>query len=201
MCLVRLWQLAGQLFKNIQGGNRSPLRLLAPASGLCGVLQVTKGVPSGSTLRAGSGTSRFTSFSHPQTMSLSLGASDNTSSKSQDFWLPQWPCEEPTAQQLEEYFKAATPLVTSRGYDYDVRGEMPPSLLHLSQLHNMSGMTELSATEAGGEAAAQKHNMQIRKMAPAHVRGGQQTSRLTFPPPGGQNEVGQIRGVLLNSQQ
>ena len=70
-------------------------------------------------------------------MSLSLGATDNTSSKSQDFWLPQWPCEEPTAQQLEEYFKAATPLVTSRGYDYDVRGEMPPSLLHLSLLNHL----------------------------------------------------------------
>ena len=93
-----------------------------------------------------------------------IASTDNSFVKTQDDWLPTWPCEEPTAQQLEEYFKIATPLVTSRGHDYDVRGELPPSLLHLSQLHHMDGMTELSATQAGGIAAAQKHNMQIRKM-------------------------------------
>ena len=81
-----------------------------------------------------------------------------------DAWLPQWPAEELTAQQLEEFFKQAEPLVASRGYDYDVRGETRPDLLRFERLHDLDGLTELTEAEAGSKLAMQKHNSMVRRL-------------------------------------
>ena len=81
-----------------------------------------------------------------------------------DAWLPQWPAEELTAQQVEEYFKQAEPLVTSRGFDYDVRGETRPDLLRFERLNDLDGLTELTESEAGSKMAMQKHNNMVRRL-------------------------------------
>ena len=83
----------------------------------------------------------------------------STTDKSAERWLPIFPGEEPNVEQIKEWFKEATPLVHTRGYDYDIRGETPPALLPFTIVQSVDGMAELTATEAGGAAAAMKHNM------------------------------------------
>ena len=87
----------------------------------------------------------------------SIHVSNDTSGKS-DNWLPEWPSEVLSAQQLEEYFKKADPLVVSRGYDYDLRGECRPDLMRFNRLHDTTGLTQLTESQAGGLLAMQKHN-------------------------------------------
>ena len=94
--------------------------------------------------------------------SLTLG-SEQSAVKS-DAWLPVWPAEELTPQQLEEFFKQADPLITARGFDYDVRGETRPDLMRFERLHDMDGLSELTESEAGGKLQMQKHNAMIKKM-------------------------------------
>jgi len=94
---------------------------------------------------------------------MSLQFTDSTS-KSSDEWLPTFPGEHPTVSQIEGFFKKAIPLVTVRGYDYDVRGDTPPNLLSFQSVHDLTGLTELNAADAGGMAAAMKHNQYVRKL-------------------------------------
>ena len=100
----------------------------------------------------------------------SMGGS--TDSSKQDNWLPQFPSEEPTAQQMHEWLKQAKPLLVSRGYDHDVRGETRPEHMKFDNLHDMDGLTTLTSDEAGGKMAMQKHNSMIKRMLTenAHLR-------------------------------
>ena len=104
---------------------------------------------------------------------MSLHVSDSTS-KSTDDWLPTFPGEHPTVSQIESYFKKATPLVTVRGFDYDIRGDTPPHLLPYKVLNDTTGLTELSEDEAGSKFAAMKHNQYVRKLESENVLKTQQ---------------------------
>ena len=96
----------------------------------------------------------------------------STDSSKQDNWLPQFPNEEPTAQQMHEWLKQARPLLASRGYGHDVRGETRPEHMKFDSLHDMDGLTTLTSDEAGGKMAMQKHNSMIKRMLTenAHLR-------------------------------
>ena len=96
-----------------------------------------------------------------------IGVESNNSSaiKSSEDFLPAWPSEEAPAQMIEEYFRMAEPLVTLKGYDYDVRGETPPQLLKYDKLIDTTGITELTpASDATPtvKMQIQKHNLMLR---------------------------------------
>ena len=126
---------------------------------------VTEGVTSGSTCPVVPGPliSLLFSLAFRSLAGMSLQFTDSTS-KSSDEWLPTFPGEHPTVSQIEGFFKKAIPLVTVRGYDYDVRGDTPPNLLSFQSVHDLTGLTELNAADAGGMAAAMKHNQYVRKL-------------------------------------
>ena len=94
------------------------------------------------------------------------------SSKSADDWLPVWPSEEAPAQFVEEYFRKATPLITLKGFDFDVRGETPPSMLKYDNLTDVRGLTEMTpAADAtvSQQIAIQKHNLMLRSQINANA--------------------------------
>ena len=71
--------------------------------------------------------------------------------------------------QIEGYYKRAIPLVTARGFDYDIRGDTPPHLLAYKSLHDITGLAEVTEDEAGGKLAAMKHNQHVRKLQGENV--------------------------------
>ena len=86
-------------------------------------------------------------------------------SKSSDDWLPVWPSEEAPVQFVEEYFRKATPLITMKGFDFDLRGETPPSLLKYDALIDVRGLTEMTPAADASLAtkmSIQKHNLTLR---------------------------------------
>ena len=68
-------------------------------------------------------------------------------------------------QFVEEYFRKATPLITLKGFDFDLRGETPPSLLKYESLTDVRGLTEMTpAADAtvATKMSIQKHNLMLR---------------------------------------
>ena len=85
-----------------------------------------------------------------------------------------WSGEHPTVSQIKSYFKKATPLVTVRGFDYDISGDTPPHLLAYKALNDTTGLMELTEDETGSKFLAMKHNQYVRKLESENVLKTQQ---------------------------
>ena len=75
--------------------------------------------------------------------------------------LSSFPGEEPSVEEVVNYLDENEPLVHAI-YSFDLRGETPPSLVHLSKPDDLTGFSLITGTEAS-TPAGMKHNFSVRQ--------------------------------------
>ena len=92
--------------------------------------------------------------------------SESVSSAGHAVLIGQFPGEEPSVERMLEFLRENTPKVSAT-FGFELRGHLPPHLISLSKMDDLSGLEEIVETTA--TAAGMKHNLQVRQAKRANV--------------------------------
>ena len=92
-------------------------------------------------------------------------SADGMASSGTSVLINQFPGEEPSVEAMLEFLRENTPKVTA-AFGFDLRGQLPPHLISLSKMDDLSGFSEV--TEATPTVAGIKHNISVRQAVRAN---------------------------------
>ena len=96
-----------------------------------------------------------------------LGHAFAVNTSSSKVQLTQWPGEEPTSKEVNDFIEESGPLLRAQ-YAADLCDRTPAHLMHLLERHQMTGLRTVIGDDAN-TIAGQKHNASIAQYASANA--------------------------------
>ena len=76
--------------------------------------------------------------------------------------IGEFPTEEPSVEQMKTFVEQNSPRVNAT-YGFELRGELPPHLIHLSKADDLTGFIELTGDAAKSPAGMKHYNHSLRQ--------------------------------------